>query len=109
ARQGSLLDFVYAETFSLLLTYWVVAALAHGIRYYGELHERQLRASQLESRLSRVQLDALKAQIHPHFLFNSLSALSTLMHRDVAAADRMVLRLSELLRHTLDRAAPQEV
>jgi len=108
-QRGTFLDFVFAESFALLLTYWVVAALAHGIRYYRELHERQLRASQLESRLSRVQLDALKAQIHPHFLFNALSALSTLMHRDVAAADRMVLRLSELLRHTLDRAAPQEV
>ncbi|HEX8692229.1 MAG TPA: histidine kinase [Longimicrobium sp.] len=108
-ERGTLLDFVYAEFFPLLLTYWIVAALAHGIRYYRELHERQLRASQLEARLSRVQLDALKAQLHPHFLFNALSALSTLMHRDVAAADRMVLRLSELLRHTLDRAAPQEV
>jgi two-component system LytT family sensor kinase len=108
-QSRTFLDLVYMEAFALLLTYWIVAALAHGIRYYRELHERQLRASQLEARLSRVQLDALKAQIHPHFLFNALSALSTLMHRDVAAADRMVLRLSELLRHTLDRAAPQEV
>ena len=107
-QQVDFVDFALGDSFALLLTYWIVLSLAHGVAYYQRYHERQLRASQLESRLSRVQLEALRTQIHPHFLFNALNALSALMHRDVAAADRMVLQLSELLRQTLDNAAPQE-
>jgi two-component system, LytTR family, sensor kinase len=97
------------DAFPLLIAYWGVVGAAHGIAFYQRYRDRELRASQLEARLAQVQLDALRAQIHPHFLFNSLNALSTLMHRDVGAADRMVLQLGELLRYTLDNAAPQEV
>ncbi|MFW6085154.1 MAG: sensor histidine kinase, partial [Gemmatimonadota bacterium] len=54
-------------------------------------------------------LSALEMQLHPHFLFNTLHAISTLMHRDVEAADRMLARLSDLLRLTLENAGTQEV
>ncbi|MGH9578926.1 MAG: sensor histidine kinase, partial [Terriglobales bacterium] len=51
----------------------------------------------------------LTAQLHPHFLFNTLHSISTLMHRDVAAADRLMARLSDLLRMTLDNVEKPQV
>lgn len=60
---------------------------------------------QLEAQLSDAQLRALRAQLHPHFLFNTLNAITTLIHRDPDAADTMVTRLGELLRLAL-RADP---
>jgi two-component system, LytTR family, sensor kinase len=54
-------------------------------------------------------LQALQRQLHPHFLFNTLNGISALMHRDVQAADRMLVRLSDLLRMALDRRSAQEV
>ena len=65
--------------------------------------------AQLETRLAEAQLQALQRQLHPHFLFNTLNGISALMHRDVLAADRMLVRLSDLLRMALDRRSAQEV
>ena len=70
---------------------------------------RQLRSSQLETQLAQAQLEVLKMQLQPHFLFNTLHSISTLMHRDVESADRMISRLSEFLRLTLNSAGEQEV
>jgi two-component system LytT family sensor kinase len=94
--------------FSLLM-YWVVLGLDHALDYYRKYRERELAASQLETRLAQVQLQVLKMQLHPHFLFNTLHAISALMHSDVEAADRMVARLSDLLRSTLENSGVQEV
>jgi two-component system, LytTR family, sensor kinase len=105
---GEPLDFVawlYGDAFPLTIAYASVVAAYYGVSYY----EGYRRTAELEARLSRVQLDALRAQLHPHFLFNALNALSTLIHKDPQAADRMVLELSELLRHTLTVNAPAEV
>ncbi len=66
-------------------------------------------ASQLETKLVEAQLKALQQQLHPHFLFNTLHAISALMHRDVDAADRTLMRLSDLLRLTLENIGQQEV
>lgn len=66
-------------------------------------------ASRLQTQLARAQLDVLRAQLQPHFLFNTLHAVSALMYRDVESADRMMARLSNLLRLTLDSAGEQEV
>lgn len=77
--------------------------------YYREARERELKASQLETQLARAQLQNLKMQLHPHFLFNTLHTISVLMSKDVAAANRMLLQLSDLLRVTLDNAGAQEV
>lgn len=85
-----------------LILYSTIVALWHGVSYYRRYRERQLRASDLEARLARARLQILTAQLQPHFLFNTLHSISTLMHRDVAAADRLMARLSDLLRMTLD-------
>jgi signal transduction histidine kinase len=92
-----------------MMTYWAIVGLSHALLYYRESRDRELRASQLETRLVESQLKTLQQQLHPHFLFNTLNAISCLMHRDVAAADRTLMRLSDLLRLTLERLGEQEV
>ena len=71
--------------------------------------ERKLKAAQLETRLIEARLKTLEAELHPHFLFNTLHAISTLMHRDPESADRMISRLSDLLRITFDRSGEPKV
>ncbi len=93
---------------NLLLAFGLVAA-AHGFEAYRRMVERGLRTTQLEASLAQARLQALTLQLQPHFLFNALNAISALMHRDVDAADRMVARLSEMLRLSLDTAGDQEV
>ena len=92
-----------------VLTYWMVIGLSQGIDYYRKYRERELRASQLETRLAQAQLEALRMQLHPHFLFNTLNSISVLMSEDVAAARRMLTRLSELLRVSLENVGTHEV
>jgi two-component sensor histidine kinase len=82
--------------------YWVIVSLAHALRYYRHSRERERSARELEGRLTAAKLEALRMQLHPHFLFNTLNAISTLVHRDPDAADEMIANLSELLRATLD-------
>jgi sensor histidine kinase YesM len=76
--------------------------------YYRESRDRALRASQLETQLVEAQMAALQQQLQPHFLFNTLHAISALMHKDVEAADRTLTRLSDLLRMTLDNLGQHE-
>lgn len=95
--------------FAEFLFFTAVVGIVQAIESYRSLKQREIRASQLEARLSQSQLEALRRQIHPHFLFNTLHGISTLMHRDVALADEMIARLSDLLRATLDREDVQEV
>lgn len=93
----------------LMMTYWAIIGLSHSLRFHNEARDRALRASQLETRLVEAQLQALQRQLQPHFLFNTLNAISALMHRDVDAADNMIARLSDLLRLSLQTAGVQEV
>lgn len=92
-----------------VLTYWAVVGFSHAESYYRRYRDREVRASQLEARLAQAQLQMLKMQLHPHFLFNTLHAISALVHKDAEAADRMIARLSDLLRLTLESAAVQEI
>jgi two-component system, LytTR family, sensor kinase len=92
-----------------MMTYWTIVGLSHAVLYYRESRERALRESQLETRLIEAQLNTLQQQLHPHFLFNTLHAISALMHRDVDAADRTLMRLSDLLRMSLENSAQQEI
>lgn len=92
-----------------VLTYWAIIGLSHAVDYYREARERELRASQLETRLAQAQLDALRMQLHPHFLFNTLNSISVLMAEDVKAARRMLIGLSDLLRASLENGGTQEV
>ncbi len=92
-----------------MMTYWAIVVAHHAVSYYRQAQERTLRASRLETQLAEAQLQALQRQLHPHFLFNTLNAISALMHRDVEAADQMLSRLSDLLRIALDQRGAQEV
>jgi two-component system, LytTR family, sensor kinase len=92
-----------------MITYWAIVGLSHALLYYRESRGRAVRAAQLEVKLAEAQLTTLQQQLHPHFLFNTLHAISALMHRDVEAADRMLMRLSDLLRITLENLGQSEV
>jgi two-component system, LytTR family, sensor kinase len=91
------------------ISYWLLVGIGHGLEFYRRYRARESQAAQLGSRLAQAELHLLKSQLQPHFLFNTLHAISALMHRDVKAAERMIARLSELLRAALDHAAAQEV
>ncbi len=92
-----------------LLVYFVIVGLSNGLGYYRKLQEREIRTAELERGLAQARLQALQMQLNPHFLFNTLHGISSLMHRDVEAADRMLVRLSELLRRALENTGTQEV
>ena len=92
-----------------LLIYWVIVTVSFAFDYYGKFRERELRTAELEKSLAQAKLQALQMQLNPHFLFNSLHSISSLMHQDVEAADRMIVRLSDLLRAALDNSDMQEV
>jgi two-component system LytT family sensor kinase len=92
-----------------IFDYAQIAAVGWAIHYQHESRQRHVRTSQLEARLAQAQVEVLRMQLQPHFLFNTLNAIAALMHRDVAAAERMMARLSDLLRHSLQNGAAQEV
>jgi two-component system, LytTR family, sensor kinase len=104
AQKSALLNFDWE-----MMTYWTIVGLSHAVLYYRESKDRALRTAQLETRLVEAQLKTLQQQLHPHFLFNTLHAISVLMHRDVEAADRTLMRLSDLLRLTLENIGQQEI
>jgi two-component system LytT family sensor kinase len=89
--------------------YLLIAFLAHAYSYYQRYRQGELRASQLEAQLSQAQLQALKMQLHPHFLFNTLHSISALLHQDKEAARKMITRLGDFLRLTLENSGTQEV
>ncbi len=86
-----------------LLTYWVIVALNHGFYYYEQSRARELAWSRMETDLANAQLQVLNMQLHPHFLFNTLNSISTLISEDPQAARQMVLKLSDLLRASLNK------
>jgi two-component system LytT family sensor kinase len=104
------IEFSFAFNFHInFLTYWVILAFSYMIDYYRLVRDRELRASVLEAQLTKANLRALKMQLQPHFLFNTLNAISSLMHKNIADADRVVARLGDLLRYSLDSGGVQEV
>lgn len=98
-----------ATLFFNQLIYWGVVIVQHATDYYWKFHERELHTAELEIRLTEARLQALQMQLNPHFLFNTLNAIASLMHKDVEAADRMIVQLSELLRYALESTESQEV
>jgi len=109
--------------FNVLLVYWwlrdlpfavlfyaLILGIGSALDYYRKFRERQLRASQLEAQLAQAELQRLKMQLHPHFLFNTLNGITGLVRdNDNAGAIEMLVGLSDLLRQTLDSAGKQEV
>ncbi|HWX19215.1 MAG TPA: histidine kinase [Candidatus Binatia bacterium] len=82
--------------------YWIIVTIVRASTLYRRSQEGERQALELQSRLAEAKLVALRMQLHPHFLFNTLNAISTLVHKDADAADEMIGNLSELLRATLD-------
>jgi two-component system LytT family sensor kinase len=92
-----------------LLIYWALLGLAYAWHYYNDLRQEELQSAKLRGELAHARLKVLKAQLHPHFLFNALSSIGTLLHEDPIAAEDMLLRVSHLLRTMLEDTHSQEV
>jgi signal transduction histidine kinase len=83
-------------------TYLPIVLIAHALSYYGRFRDRDLHSAKLEMLLARSRLQTLKSHLQPHFLFNTMHSISALMLTDVKAADKMMTRLSDLLRMSLE-------
>ena len=93
-----------------LLVYGAVIGTCYALDYYRKYREREFLASRLEAQLAQAQLDSLRMQLHPHFLFNTLNSIVGLVRDNKnSAAVNMLVGLSDLLRHTLDHSARHEV
>jgi two-component system LytT family sensor kinase len=90
-----------------LAIFWFGFFFIRGIGYYQRLREKESVAEQLETELANAKLAALRMQLNPHFLFNTMNGISSLMRTDVDAADEMLEQLSSLLRMTLERGEVQ--
>ncbi|CAN7177346.1 histidine kinase [Pseudoxanthomonas sp. LjRoot168] len=92
-----------------VLTYWTLFAIQQAIQFHAEKARRELEASRLATELAQSRLQVLKTQLQPHFLFNTLHAIVTLLDEDKLSAEDMLLRLSELLRAFLEDYDGQEI
>jgi sensor histidine kinase YesM len=101
--------FVIANFSEGIGIYLLIALMSYAFNYYWRYREGQLRTLQLEAQLSQAQLHALKMQLHPHFLFNTLHSISALLNKDTESARKMITRLGDFLRLTLENSGAQEV
>jgi sensor histidine kinase YesM len=104
---NTLLTSLFYNIDKMLLVYIGLVIMQHAMEYYHRFQEKVLTASQLETQLSQAQMLALKMQLQPHFLFNTLNAIVTLVRKDPDLAEEMVVRLSDFLRITLDASGKQ--
>ncbi|HTA41516.1 MAG TPA: histidine kinase [Bryobacteraceae bacterium] len=91
------------------LIYWVIILFEHASVYYGRYQRGLVDSSRLQTQLAKAQLQALKMQLHPHFLFNTLHTITALVHEDPDLAEKTITRLSELLRLFLATSMIHEV
>jgi LytS/YehU family sensor histidine kinase len=92
-----------------LLIYGAVVVAWYAVTYYRDLQDRRVEAAELQGLLQQAQLHALRSQLNPHFLFNTLHSIAELVHENPRLAEQMLLRLSELLRKALHSSAAQEI
>jgi len=92
----------------LIIASLIVIAL-HALLYYQNFRASELAQSSLKTQLAQAQLRALKMQLHPHFLFNTLHSISSLVLEDPAKANSMIARLGDFLRLTLENSDQQLV
>jgi len=92
-----------------VIIYWMIVLAHLGWHYYRRNRERESQASALATELVRARLEVLRMQLNPHFLFNTLHVISALIHENPEDAERIVARLSELLRVSLEQSDTQEV
>ena len=102
-------DYLYPNLDRWLLVYWFIFLMSHASNYYKSYREGELKASRLKTQLAQAQLEALKMQVHPHFLFNTLHSISALLSKDAEAARKMITRLGDFLRLTLESGGANEV
>ena len=84
-----------------LVFYLAVVIAAHAAIYFQRIQRQELEQLALKEALTQSELQTLQMQIQPHFLFNTLNGISSLVHSDAGRAEQMILRLSSLLRRTL--------
>jgi two-component system, LytTR family, sensor kinase len=107
---AGLFKFVFANHFHEdVLTYAAIVSVWYALDYHNRFRERERRAAELEAHLAQARLQALKTQLHPHFLFNTLNGIAALIYEEPKAAHRMLARLSDLLRMSLQDSGVQEV
>jgi two-component system LytT family sensor kinase len=92
-----------------MIAFWSMIGVILCVEYYDRWRHREIEGHVLARQLAEARLEMLSAQLRPHFLFNTLQGISTLLHRDPQAADQMLTRLSELLRHSLRHEGTPEV
>ena len=92
-----------------VLVYWSLVGVCQAITNFRSSQERERRAAELEARLTSAKLQALRMQINPHFLFNTLNSIAALVYVNPRAADEMLGDLGELLRRSLDSMDEQEI
>jgi len=105
----NIFQFIIYNVDRWLLTYWVVVLSSHALNYYQSFRKGELNAARLRTQLAQSQLEALKMQLQPHFLFNTLHSISALLNKDVDGARTMITRLGDFLRLTLENSGTQEV
>jgi signal transduction histidine kinase len=88
---------------------WLLIGVAHALLFAERARQRERQTVELQGRLAQARLEALSAQLNPHFLFNALNSIAELLHQDPEAADRMLVGLGALLRRSLDTGRLQEV
>jgi signal transduction histidine kinase len=88
---------------------WLLIGVAHALLFAERARQRERQTAELQGRLAQARLEALSAQLNPHFLFNALNSIAELLHQDPEAADRMLVGLGALLRRSLDTGRVQEV
>jgi LytS/YehU family sensor histidine kinase len=98
----------FQEVYSDIWMYWPLVCIQSLMTASAQARERERQASQLRATLAQAHMDLLRAQIQPHFLFNTLHAVSALMREDVAAAEDLLADLAEILRSSFDQATAQE-
>jgi len=107
-RPALLHGFMSAFPLSILV-YWTILGITTAVLFSGRYQQEGARATQLEEKLAQAQLSALRMQLQPHFLFNTLHSLSDLVLEDPSEATRMIARLGDFLRMTLDGSGSQLV
>lgn len=92
-----------------LMIYVIVLVVIHALKYHREFVGERLKASEMRAHLAGVELQALKSQLHPHFLFNTINAVSELVYDSPQTADRILTQLSALLRTSLKGGKENEI
>lgn len=103
-RSGALL---ISSMFRNVLPCCLIVGVGHALVYARKSQARERQAQVLQEQLTQARLDALSAQLNPHFLFNTLNSIAEMVHHDTEAADRMLVQLGGLLRYSLESSRQQ--